>query len=62
MYYGDNGKEYEGQEICNVQVAYNSKYFAIGFPKKKAFGVFKIARDSLRITPPDQWITKVSSF
>lgn len=58
--YGDAGKDYIGQEICNLQIAFNSKFFAVAFPKKRAFGVFKIDRKTLRITPPDKWITKVS--
>lgn len=59
--YGPLGEPYKGLEICNIQVAYNSKFFAVGFPKKRAFGVFKIDRERLKVTPPPVWITKVSS-
>ena len=58
--YGEAGKAYEGLEICNIQVAYNSKFFAVGIPSKRAFGVFKVDREKLKVTPPVKWITKVS--
>lgn len=58
--YGDLGKEYMNEVICNVAVAYNSKFFAIGIPSKRAFGIFKIERVFLKVTPPNEWITKVS--
>lgn len=43
-----------------MQISYNSKFFAVGVPDKRVFGVFKIERDSLRVTPPNKWIDKVS--
>jgi hypothetical protein len=66
--FGESGKAYQGKEICNIQVAYNSKFFAVGIPdvgadkktRRSAFGVFSIDRDDLRVYPPVTWITKVS--
>jgi len=60
--FGEDGREYLGERISNLQISYNSKFFAVGVPDKRVFGVFKIDRDSLRVTPPTKWVDKVSIF
>ena len=57
--YGEEGADYLGNEICNVQVAANNKFFAIGIPSHRALGFFGINRSQL-VTKPLKWITKVS--
>jgi hypothetical protein len=64
VHYGEKGKDFEKCLICNVAIAYNSKYFAIGIPEKRAFGVFSLVRNAdgkLDVLPPTMWVTKVSS-
>ena len=58
--YGE-GEDFLGNEICNVQVAANNKFFAIGIPSHRALGFFGINRSQL-VTKPLKWITKVSSI
>ena len=58
--YGE-GEDFLGNEICNVQVAANNKFFAIGIPSHRALGFFGINRSQL-VTKPLKWITKVSFF
>ena len=58
--FGESGKTYSNEFICNVAVQYASKFFAVGIPSKRAFGIFKIDRTSLKVTPPTEWMTKVS--
>ena len=59
--YGEEGADFLGNEICNVQVAANNKFFAIGIPSQRALGFFGINRSQL-VTKPLKWITKVSSI
>jgi hypothetical protein len=60
--FGNEGKEYMLERICNIQISFNSKFFAVGIPDKRALGIFKIDRTTLRVTPPTKWIDKVSSL
>ena len=57
--FGEDGQAYMGQDICNVQVASNNKFFMIGVPQKRAIGFFGLNRVQLS-TKPLKWITKVS--
>ena len=41
--YGD-GKNFENNKICNIQIAANNKFFCIGIPEKRALGFFSINR------------------
>ena len=57
--YGEDGQVYAGNEICNVQVALNNKFFMIGIPAKRAIGFFGLNRVQLS-TKPLKWVTRVS--
>lgn len=55
--YGEDGQVYAGNEICNVQVALNNKFFMIGIPAKRAIGFFGLNRVQLS-TKPLKWVTR----
>ena len=57
--FGEDGQLYLGHDICNVQMALNSKFFMIGIPAKRAIGFFGINRVQLN-TKPLKWVVKVS--
>lgn len=57
--YGEDGNNYQGNDICNVQVSLNNKFFMIGIPSKRAIGFFGLNRVQLS-TKPLKWVTKVS--
>ena len=57
--FGEDGQVYMGQDICNVQVASNNKFFMIGVPSKRAIGFFGLNRIQLTCKPL-KWVTKVS--
>ena len=57
--FGEEGQAFEGQTICNVQVAQNNKFFMIGVPSKRAIGFFGLNRVQMTAKPL-KWITKVS--
>ena len=42
--FGEDGQVYMGQDICNIQVASNNKFFMIGVPSKRAIGFFGLNR------------------
>ena len=42
--YGDDGQDFTGSDICNVTLARNNKFFAIGIPSHRAIGFFGINR------------------
>lgn len=50
---------YAGLNICDVAVSDNAKFFVIGIPEKKAFGVFTFNRTNF-ISKPIRWITEIS--
>ena len=60
--YGETEEEksYQGKEICNARVAYNSKFFCIGIPAHRALGFFSFDR-SVFTFKPVKWLTKVSA-
>jgi WD40 repeat protein len=55
--YGDDGQNFLGHDICNVHIAANNKFFAIGIPSQRALGFFGMNRSQL-VTKPLKWITK----
>ena len=57
--FGEDGQVYMGQDICNIQVASNNKFFMIGIPSKRAIGFFGLNRIQLTCKPL-KWVTKVS--
>ena len=59
--YGESDEEqsYQGKEICNALVAYNSKFFCIGIPAHRALGFFSFDRIEFTFKPV-KWLTKVS--
>ena len=59
--YGERGDDYKEGEICNVHIAANNKFFAVGIPTHRALGFFGINRSQL-VTKPLIWITKVSQI
>jgi hypothetical protein len=59
---GEHDSEvYVGLNITDVAVSDNAKFFVIGIPEKKAFGVFTFNRTNF-ISKPIRWITDVSHF
>jgi hypothetical protein len=46
-------------EICDVFVSDNAKFYVIGVPEKKAFGIFSFNRSNF-ISAPVRWITNIS--
>lgn len=42
--YGEEGRDFEGHDICNIQVASNNKFFMLGVPAKRAIGFFDLNR------------------
>ena len=57
---GEHDSEvYIGLNITDVAVSDNAKFFVIGIPEKKAFGVFTFNRTNF-ISKPIRWITDVS--
>ena len=57
--FGEDGLTFVGEDICNVQVASNNKFFMVGVPSKRAIGFFGFNRVQLN-TKPLKWVTKVS--
>lgn len=55
---GDS-EQYKGLEICDVCVSDNAKFYVIGVPEKKAFGIFSFNRNNF-ISAPVRWITNIS--
>lgn len=53
--------KYHDGKICNIQVSQNSKFFAIGI-LDRAFGIFKLDKETLKVEQPKKWVTKVSLF
>lgn len=57
--FGQDGASYEGKNICNIHIALNNKFFAVGIPECRAFGLFSF--DDLQHTAKSlKWFTKVS--
>jgi len=57
---GEHDSEvYIGLNITDVAVSDNAKFFVIGIPEKKAFGVFTFNRTNF-ISKPIRWITDIS--
>lgn len=52
-------EQYKNLNICDVYIADNAKFFAIGCPEKKAFGVFSFNRTNF-ISKPVRWIISIS--
>lgn len=55
----EDSKEYKNLEICDVYVSDNAKFYVIGVPEKKAFGIFSFNRSNF-ISAPVRWITNIS--
>ena len=54
-------ERYREKDIVNIQVNQNSKFFAIGVGER-AFGIFKLDRETLKVEQPKNWVTKVRLF
>ena len=57
--FGDDGQEFSGKKICNIQVSSNNKFFMIGIPSERALGWFGLNRVHFTVRAL-KWITKVS--
>lgn len=55
----NDSEQYIGLDIEDVCVSDNAKFFIIGIPSKKAFGVFTFNRTNF-ISRPIRWITNIS--
>ena len=42
--FGEDGQQFSGFKISNIQVSSNNKYFMIGIPSKRALGWFALNR------------------
>ena len=59
--FGEDGKEFAGHKIANIQVSSNNKFFMIGIPSKRALGWFGLNRVHFLVRSL-KWITKVSNL
>lgn len=55
----EDSEQFKNLEISDVCVSDNAKFYVIGVPEKKAFGIFSFNRNNF-ISAPVRWITNIS--
>ena len=58
VFYGENYQDFNNLKICKVVSSYNSKFFAVGIPEKRALGFFSFDRINC-VSKNLKWFTKV---
>lgn len=57
----NDSEQYKNLDICDIYVSDNAKFYVIGVPEKKAFGIFSFNRNNF-ISAPVRWIQSVSNY